>query len=75
MERVDLFCWEVSHCAGQHRARCPAYRSKRNCWEVMGTPINSNNQGQCEHCPVILSRIARAIAEAIGQTGGTVSNR
>ena len=68
MKRRDPFCWEISNCAEHRRASCAAYRNRCNCWEVAGTPINSDNQGACENCPVILSRLARSIAEAVVQT-------
>lgn len=77
MEPESEHCWEICGCAEQRRANCPAFRAQRNCWEVAGTPISSDlQQMACENCPVILSRIARAIAEAMGQTQhGSVAKR
>jgi hypothetical protein len=65
MERADSYCWEITGCEHRKREKCAAYRVRRNCWEVAGTPISGDDQLTCENCPVILSRIARAIAEAM----------
>lgn len=76
MEPASEHCWEIRGCAEQRRANCPAYQARRNCWEVAGTLISGDMQSACENCPVILSRIARAIAEAMGQTQhGSVAKR
>jgi len=67
MEDSHLLCWEIKQCDEYSRRNCPAYNARKNCWEVNGTPIYSASAVACESCPVILSRIARAIAEAVGQ--------
>ena len=66
MQEKQLFCWEIKNCGERERAGCAAYRAKKNCWDVAGTSINSDAMALCETCPVILSRIARAIADAMG---------
>ncbi|MCL5264143.1 MAG: hypothetical protein M1343_02940 [Chloroflexi bacterium] len=66
MEAKEPFCWEIKNCGEKERAACSAYRARKNCWDVPGTAINSDAAASCETCPVILSRIARAIASAMG---------
>ncbi|MCL5074508.1 MAG: hypothetical protein M1136_02490 [Chloroflexi bacterium] len=69
MERGP-FCWEIKGCSEAKRASCNAYRSRKNCWEVEGTSINSATRSLCQGCPVILLRTARAMASAFDRHGG-----
>ncbi|MBI4317267.1 MAG: hypothetical protein HY675_02155 [Chloroflexi bacterium] len=72
MQDQESFCWEIKRCDEHQRRGCPAYKLRKNCWDVAGTPINGDDHLVCESCPVILTRLARAIAEAMGQTRRTV---
>lgn len=58
-------CWEIKGCGEAERETCEAYLVQKNCWEVDGTALNKGGTTACETCPVILSRIARAIAQAM----------
>ncbi len=68
LEDHEPFCWEIKDCRLGQRERCPAYRAGKNCWEVAGTALDRGCSIDCETCPVILSRIARAIARAMSAT-------
>lgn len=65
-DQQEPYCWEIKDCGPEERATCRAYKASKNCWEVEGTELNDGNRVICESCPVILSRIARAIARAMG---------
>lgn len=67
-EQDQPFCWEIKNCGELERRQCAAYRARKNCWEVEGTALDGNERGVCETCPVILSRIARSIAQAMRTT-------
>jgi hypothetical protein len=61
----EPYCWEIKKCLPEERQTCSAYTAKVNCWEAEGTEISKGGRLACETCPVILSRIARAIARAM----------
>ncbi len=65
VEEEGPFCWEIKGCSEAERSNCEAYKARKNCWEVAGTALDSGQTAMCETCPVILSRIACAIAQAM----------
>ncbi len=74
-EHNDPMCWEIKNCRLGDRLRCVAFKAGKNCWEVKGTALDRGDSPVCETCPVILSRIARAIARAVSASpnGGAVT--
>jgi hypothetical protein len=47
-------CWEIKNCpAARFESSCPAFKSKKHCWEVEGTMCMVNHGNDiCEKCEV-----------------------
>lgn len=53
-------CCDIRGCPGSQYINCAAYKTGKNCWEVLDVPCcKRNDKGRCKECSIYLKAMGK----------------